>query len=137
MSVVVERLVEDGAVVLALGILVEVKLDQIARREGLARHGVTAELLQIWHDIHEVEDDPVGGTHGSLKGAEGNGAAVKRQRLVRKVPNILLTAPVMLPLCLCDVKLRAQRRHETVVVVVVGLHVRALWLPRGAQHLIL
>lgn len=45
-----EDLVEHGAVVLAIRILVEMQLDQVAHLERLPGHRVAVELLQVRDD---------------------------------------------------------------------------------------
>ena len=114
--------------VLAVGVLVEVELGKISRREwpsgdrvafepvaggsrtisiplsaqiaaGASLHNGTlgvlvsrASLFEEGNHVQQVEDDSVGRAHGVVEWAEGDGAAVERQRLVRQAATAGLEA---------------------------------------------
>ena len=59
MRVCGEHFVQDGAVVLALYVLVVFQGDNILERQRFACHWVFVELLNIWQDIGQVVDGPV------------------------------------------------------------------------------
>jgi hypothetical protein len=51
-----EDLVEDRAVVLSIGVLVELQLDKILDFQGLPGHGVAVKLLEVGDDVAARRD---------------------------------------------------------------------------------
>lgn len=47
-------LMQDGVMVLVVGILVEVQLDDVFELQGLPRHRMLLELLDIWYNVCDV-----------------------------------------------------------------------------------
>lgn len=48
------HLVQDGVMVLVVGVFVEVQLDDVFELQGLPRDGVLPELLDIWYNVCDV-----------------------------------------------------------------------------------
>lgn len=81
MRVVCEDLERDRIDILALLVLGEVELGQLAAFQRRTGDWVRAMLLQPRQDVGQVERRPIGGADGMLKRLEGDGAEVEGQAL--------------------------------------------------------
>ena len=103
-----EHLVQDGALVLAVGVLVEVELEEVLQGQGLARDGVLAVLLDVRHGVHDVHHGAVVGAHRIVEGEERDGAAVEGEAAEGDTHGLVpVPAAVHLPL---------RRRHVSAIL---------------------
>lgn len=93
-----EDFAEDGALVLAIGIFVECEGDEVAKRKRRAADRVCVVLVNVGHDVGDVEDGAVLCADGVLERRESDGAAVKGQLQVRHGRLVLVATPLLLPL---------------------------------------
>lgn len=75
------NLAHDRTVVLVVGVLCKVQLQQLVQLQRLARDRVLLVLHDIGHDVDDIIHDAVQRADWLLEGEEGDCTAVERQAL--------------------------------------------------------